>query len=70
MLSRLMTTVVAFGLMSGAAFAQAKLTAPQIAHIAYTAGHIDIEAAKQALARPRTRMCAPLPTTWCATTPR
>jgi putative membrane protein len=35
--------------MSGAALAQAKLTDPQIAHIAYTAGHIDIEAAKQAL---------------------
>lgn len=34
----------------GAAFAQsAKLTDPQIAHIAYTAGEIDIKAAKQAL---------------------
>jgi putative membrane protein len=46
-----MTAVAAFGLMSGAAFAQAKLTDPQIAHIAYTAGQIDIEAAKQALAK-------------------
>jgi putative membrane protein len=49
MLSRLMTAVAAFGLMSGAA--QAKLTDPQIAHIAYTAGQIDIEAAKQALTK-------------------
>jgi putative membrane protein len=30
-------------------------TDPQIAHIAYTAGNIDIAAAKQALARSRTR---------------
>jgi putative membrane protein len=37
--------------MSGAALAQAKLTDPQIAHIAYTAGQIDIEAAKQALTK-------------------
>jgi len=39
--------------MSGAAAAQgaAKLTDPQIAHIAYTAGQIDIEAAKQALVK-------------------
>jgi putative membrane protein len=37
-------------LVSGAAMAQsAKLTDPQIAHIAYTAGEIDIKAAKQAL---------------------
>jgi putative membrane protein len=37
-------------LLGGAAFAQgAKPTDPQIAHIAYTAGVIDITAAKQAL---------------------
>jgi putative membrane protein len=36
---------------SGVAFAQSgKPTDPQIAHIAYTAGQIDIDAAKQALA--------------------
>jgi putative membrane protein len=70
MLSRLMTAVAAFGLMSGAAFAQAKLTAPQIAHIAYTAGQIDIEAAKQALAKTKNQDVRPLPTTWCMTTPR
>ena len=40
------------GPLSGAALAQgAKITDPQIAHIAYTAGVIDIAAAKQALAK-------------------
>lgn len=34
---------------SSAALAQGKPTDPQIAHIAYTAGEIDIQAAKQAL---------------------
>ena len=40
-------------LVSGAAFAQqaSKPTDPQIAHIAYTAGEIDIAAARQALAK-------------------
>lgn len=39
-------------LLAGAAYAQpAALTDPQIAHIAYTAGQIDIEAGKQALAK-------------------
>ena len=39
-------------LMSGATLAQgAKLTDPQIAHIAYTAGNIDIAATKQALTK-------------------
>jgi putative membrane protein len=37
-------------LFAGSAFAQgAKLTDPQIAHIAYTAGVVDIDAAQQAL---------------------
>ena len=40
--------VVVFAL-TGAAWGQAKLTDPQIAHIAYTAGLVDIAAAKQAL---------------------
>jgi putative membrane protein len=48
MFVRLSTAIVAVSLMSGAAFA-AGPTDPQIAHIAYTAGQIDIEAAKQAL---------------------
>jgi putative membrane protein len=43
--------------MSNAAWAQdaKKLTDPQIAHIAYTAGVIDIEAAKQAIAKSKTK---------------
>ena len=51
MLVRLSAAVAAFCLLSGAVFAQgaAKLTDPQIAHIAYTAGVIDLAAAKQAL---------------------
>ncbi len=50
MFVRLTIAVAALGLMSSAALAQgaAKLTDPQIAHIAYTAGVIDINAAKQA----------------------
>ncbi|HUI21557.1 MAG TPA: DUF4142 domain-containing protein [Methylocella sp.] len=50
---RLSTTVGAICILSGAGFAQggAKPTDPQIAHIAYTAGVLDIEAAKQALAK-------------------
>jgi putative membrane protein len=55
MLSRLMTALAALGLMSGVAFAQAKLSDPQIAHIAYTAGQLDIEAAKQALAKSKNK---------------
>jgi len=48
---RLITLAAAVFLSSGPAFAQgaAKLTDPQIAHIAYTADEIDIKAAKQAL---------------------
>src|SRR3982750_4841821 len=50
MFVRLSAAVAAVGLLSGAALAQgAKPTDPQIAHIAYTAGVIDITAAKQAL---------------------
>ncbi len=53
MLIRLSTAIAAISLLSGAAFAQAaaKPTDPQIAHIAYTAGQLDIEAAKQALSK-------------------
>ena len=50
MLFRLSAAIGAAMLLSSGAFAQsAKLTDPQIAHIAYTAGVIDITAAKQAL---------------------
>jgi len=49
MFVRLGAAIAAMTLLSGAAYAQgAKLTDPQIAHIAYTAGVIDIAAAKQA----------------------
>jgi putative membrane protein len=52
MLVRLSAAIAAVSLMSGAALAQAaKPTDPQIAHIAYTAGVIDVAAAKQALAK-------------------
>ena len=49
MLLRLSAAIAAMTLISSAALAQAaKPTDPQIAHIAYTAGVIDINAAKQA----------------------
>ena len=48
MFVRLGAAIAAVTLMSSAALAQGKLTDPQIAHIAYTAGNIDIAAAKQA----------------------
>src|ERR1700761_2030210 len=50
MFVRLSAAVAAVSLMSSAALA-AGPTDPQIAHIAYTAGVIDIAAAKQALAK-------------------
>jgi putative membrane protein len=47
---RLVAAIAAICLCTSGAFAQnAKPTDPQIAHIAYTAGQIDIEAAQQAL---------------------
>ncbi len=55
MFARLMMAVAALAVLCGAAFAQQKLTDPQIAHIAYTAGQIDIEAAKQALAKSKNK---------------
>ncbi|MGH6811382.1 MAG: DUF4142 domain-containing protein [Methylocella sp.] len=53
MLVRLSAAIAAFYMLSGAGVAQAaaKLTDPQIAHIAYTAGQLDIDAAKQALSK-------------------
>jgi putative membrane protein len=52
MFVRLGAAIAATALLSSPAFAQgAKLTDPQIAHIAYTAGVIDIAAAKQALTK-------------------
>src|SRR6187551_1208505 len=55
MLTRLTAAAAALCLLSGAAFAQAKLTDPQIAHIAYTAGQIDVTAAKQALKKSKNK---------------
>jgi len=45
--------IAAAGLVAGAAYAQpaAQPTDPQIAHIAYTAGQIDVAAGQQALAK-------------------
>src|ERR1700742_1260884 len=52
MFVRWAAALAAATLLSGPAFAEgAKLTDPQIAHIAYTAGVIDIAAAKQALSK-------------------
>lgn len=53
MLVKLSAGLAALLLLSGNAFAQApaKPADPQIAHIAYTAGVLDVEAGKQALAK-------------------
>ena len=52
MFVRLSAAIAAISLaLSGAALAQSKPSDPQIAHIAYTAGNIDIAAAKQAVAK-------------------
>ena len=55
MLTKLSAALAAICVLSGASLAQegAKPADPQIAHIAYTAGEIDIKAAKQALAKSR-----------------
>jgi len=57
MLVRLSAAIAAICLLGGTAFAQgtAKPTDPQIAHIAYTAGQLDIEAAKQALKKSKNK---------------
>jgi putative membrane protein len=57
MLIRLSAAIAAICLLTGAAYAQgaAKPTDPQIAHIAYTAGQLDIEAAKQALKKSKNK---------------
>jgi putative membrane protein len=53
MLTQLSAGLAALLLVSASAFAQApaKPSDPQIAHIAYTAGVLDVEAGKQALAK-------------------
>ncbi len=68
MFVRLGAALAAVTLLGSPVLAQgAKPTDPQIAHIAYTAGVIDIAAAKQASAKPATRTSRPLRKTWCAT---
>src|SRR3954470_20560740 len=54
MILRLGATIAVLSVLSGAVCAEsAKLTDPEIAHIAYTAGVIDVAAAKQALTKAR-----------------
>jgi putative membrane protein len=57
MIAKFTAWIAALCLMTGAAFAQgtAKPSDPQIAHIAYTAGQLDIVAAKQAIAKTKTK---------------
>jgi putative membrane protein len=56
MFVRLTAALAALLLVSGASSAQStKPSDPQIAHIAYTAGQLDIEAAKQALAKSKNK---------------
>jgi putative membrane protein len=57
MLVRFSAAVAAVCLLSGAAFAQGgpKPTDPQIAHIAYSAGVLDITAAKQAISKSKNK---------------
>lgn len=57
MLFRSLGALALFAVLAAPSHAEAadKPTDPQIAHIAYTAGVIDIEAAKQAIARSKTK---------------
>ena len=57
MFAKAITALAALCLLSGGALAQggAKPTDPQIANIAYTAGQLDIEAAKQALEKSKNK---------------
>jgi putative membrane protein len=51
MINRLHAAFAALCLLGGVAFAEEKPTDPQIAHIAYTAGVLDVEGARQAIAK-------------------
>src|SRR5215212_3427792 len=57
MLARLSAAIAALCLLGGGAFAQgaAKPSDPQIAHIAYTAGVLDVAAAKQAISKSKNK---------------
>ena len=52
---RISGALAALLLASGIAYAQGKPTDPQIAHIAYTAGQLDIEVAQQALQKSKNK---------------
>jgi putative membrane protein len=54
MIAKFLPVGAALLLLASPALASAAPTDPQIAHIAYTAGNIDIAAAKQALVRSKT----------------
>ena len=60
---------VALGIAGAFAAADSKPTDPQIAHIAYTAGVLDVEAGKQALDKSRMKMSAPSLSGWLGTIP-
>ena len=53
--ARLLAAIAAFGFAGSLALAADKPSDPQIAHIAYTAGVIDVEAAKQAIAKSKNK---------------
>ena len=68
MFVRLSAAIAALSLLAAPRWRRrAKPTDPQIAHIAYTAGVIDIDAAKQALAKSKNKEVKASPQTWCAT---
>jgi putative membrane protein len=56
MLARLSAAIAAIAVLSAPVYAQgAKPTDPQIAHVAYTAGVIDVTAAKQAISKSKNK---------------
>jgi predicted outer membrane protein len=73
MLAKLTITAAALCLLAGTVVAQTgtKLSDPQIAHIAYTAGQLDITAAKQTLSKSKNGAVRVRSLRiWSATTPR
>jgi len=72
MLVRLSTAIAAICTLSGRRSRKAgQPTDSQIAHIAYTAGQLDIDAAKAGhIEIDEPKMCVPSPRIWCATIKR
>ena len=60
---------VALGIAGAFAAANSKPTDPQIAHIAYTAGVLDVEAGKQALDKSKNEDVRPSLSEWLGTIP-